>query len=107
LTLLLSREAARDYDHVVGWTAENFGARQAQAYKDLIASALREIASDPGCAGSRSREDVGPGYRTLHIARGRRRGRHLILYRRQNEDRILVVRILHESMDLPRHLTET
>jgi len=43
---------------------------------------------------------------TLHIARGGRRGRHLILFQVESSapDRIVVLRILHDSMDIARHL---
>ena len=57
--------------------------------------------------GARKRDDIAGGLMTLHVARGQRRGRHLILYRaRTTSDPpvVDVLRLLHDAMDLPRHL---
>jgi toxin ParE1/3/4 len=83
------------------WTTENFGARQASAYAALIDAALDRLKDDPFAAPSKNRDDdIGAGFRTLHVARP---GRHLLLYRVEGT-RILIVRILHDSMELSRHL---
>ncbi|NBU77128.1 MAG: type II toxin-antitoxin system RelE/ParE family toxin, partial [Planctomycetes bacterium] len=39
----------------------------------------------------------------LHVARQGRAGRHFVVFRAAGSD-IDVLRLLHESMDLPRHL---
>lgn len=97
----LSGQAARDFSKILSWTEDNFGARQAHAYDALMRSTLRRLASDPLGGASKARdEDVGAGFRTLHVARP---GRHLILYRVE-EELVLVVGILHDSMDVSRHL---
>jgi len=57
--------------------------------------------------GVRARADIAPGLYTLHISRNRRRGRHIILFRlaqEQGQPLIVVGRILHDSMDIVRHL---
>jgi toxin ParE1/3/4 len=51
-----------------------------------------------------SREEIRPNIRTLHVARHGRRGRHFIMYRAALDHVIEVVRILHDAMDLARHL---
>jgi toxin ParE1/3/4 len=46
---------------------------------------------------------------TLHVARKRRRGRHFILFRADtnpNRGLIDVLRILHDAMDLERHVPD-
>ena len=86
------------------WTTERFGARQAGVYRDTLLDALAALAGGPDVPGSRSREDLLPGLRSLHVARRRRRERHFILYRAAGDDTIEVIRILHESMDVSRHL---
>jgi toxin ParE1/3/4 len=48
-----------------------------------------------------------PGLRTLHIARRGRRGRHFLMYRVAQATTIEVVRILHDRMELTRHLPLT
>ena len=44
---------------------------------------------------------------TLHVARGGRKGRHFVLYRvnTQGPTQVIdVLRLLHDSMDLSRHI---
>lgn len=96
-------QAASDFTHILSWTEDKFGTRQAHAYGALLRSALQTLARDPLAPPSRTRDDdVGVGFRTLHLIRP---GRHLLLYRVEAE-RILIVRILHDSMELSRHLLE-
>lgn len=100
-SLIVSDDADADIDSILLWTLENFGSRQANAYNERIAATLEILTSDPFPAISKNREqDIGPGYRSLHLGR---RSRHLLLYRVEAE-RILIVRILHDSMELSRHL---
>ncbi len=57
--------------------------------------------------GSRRRDEIGEGLFTLHVSRGRRKGRHLVLYRVGDKGMsrmIEVLRLLHDSMDLVRHV---
>jgi toxin ParE1/3/4 len=100
----LSEAAERDFADILRWTAANFGLRQAQAYRETLLAAIGALADGPDVPGSRPRDDILPGLRTLHVARRRRRGRHFVLYRTSSAETIDVVRILHEAMDLPRHV---
>ncbi len=50
------------------------------------------------------------GVMALHVARGGRKGRHIVLCRvgaPANPPVIDVLRVLHDAMDLPRHVGET
>lgn len=97
----LARLAQRDYANIAEWTEENFGVRQADVYAELIDNALDRLAADPFALPSRNRDtDLGNGYRTIRIAK---QGRHILVYRIEAE-RVLIVRILHDSMELSRHL---
>ena len=97
----LGRRAQRDFTDIVAWTAERFGQRQALAYATLLRTSIAQLKADPFAFPSKARDgDVGAGLRTLHIARP---GRHLLLYRVEGEQ-VLVLRILYDSMDLARHL---
>ncbi|MGQ0532867.1 MAG: type II toxin-antitoxin system RelE/ParE family toxin [Caulobacteraceae bacterium] len=102
-TIVLGGEAERDFSHIVDWTTENFGPRQAERYANLILAAIDVIAENPLSTRSREREEIGGAYRTVHLARP---GRHFILYRMEGADTILIVRILHDSMELSRHAPE-
>jgi toxin ParE1/3/4 len=44
------------------------------------------------------------GLRTLHVARRGRRGSHFLIYRAAPKSTIEIVRILHDRMDLKRHV---
>ena len=97
----LARLAQRDYTNIAEWTAEKFGPRQSDAYAALIDKTLDHLAADPFASPSRNRDaDLGEGYRTIHLPQ---KGRHILVYRIEAE-RVLIVRILHDSMDLARHL---
>ena len=96
--------AEDDFTGILAWTADNFGQRQARIYRDTLLLAIGELARGPDVVGSQSRDEIMPGLRTLHIARHGRRGRHFLLYRAAEGRIIEIGRILHDRMDLQRHL---
>jgi toxin ParE1/3/4 len=100
----LGAVAEIDFANILKWTAENFGPRQARVYRDTIVQAIGELANGPDIAGSRVRNEILQGLRTLHVARHGRRGRHLLLYRVTADRTIEIARILHDGMDLSRHV---
>jgi toxin ParE1/3/4 len=66
--------------------------------------AIGELAGGPDPVGSKARDEIMDGIRTLHIARHGRRGRHFLMYRFAATRTIEIIRILHDSMDLQRHV---
>ncbi len=100
----LGAAAEIDFANIVGWTAETFGPRQARTHSDTLISALEELVAGPGIAGSISRDEIVRGLLSLHVGRHGRRGRHFLLYRPTEGQVIEIVRILHDSMDLQRHI---
>jgi toxin ParE1/3/4 len=100
----LGAAAELDFANILKWTAENFGPRQARTYRDTLVQAIRELAKGPDIVGSKAREEIMPGLRTLHVARHGRRGRHFLMYRVATKTTIEIVRILHDAMDFQRHL---
>lgn len=102
-TVRLSAAAAADFDAILLWTLEQFGSRQARAYAGRLAAAMARLEQGPAVPGARRREEIAPGLSTLHIGP---RGRHIILFRIGNERRraLDVLRILHDAMDLARHV---
>lgn len=107
----LSESAQRDITDVLARSEEMFGPRARERYESLIAAALRDASSDGGEFGESLRPELGPGVRTWHLARSRatspgglvKNRRHLLLYRFDGKT-MLVARVLHDSMDLPRHV---
>ena len=100
----LSALAELDFANIISWTAENFGAGQARIYRDTLVTAIGELARNPQVAGSKARDDIMPGLRTLHVARQGRRGRHLLLYRIREGHVVEIGRILHDQMELELHV---
>ncbi|MBV8839416.1 MAG: type II toxin-antitoxin system RelE/ParE family toxin [Alphaproteobacteria bacterium] len=97
----LGAAAEVDFANILKWTTENFGPRQARVYRDTLVHALGD---GPAAAGSKARDEIMAGLRTLHVARRGRRGSHFLMYRSAQDDTIEIVRILHDRMDLRRHL---
>ena len=107
-TIRLAEAAGQDYQAILRWTVENFGRAQARTYAKTLNSALQDLAQGPDVIGARLREDIGPDIHTLHVARHGRKGRHFVVFRispSPDASIIEVLRLLHDSMDLPRHLT--
>ncbi|MBM3583615.1 MAG: type II toxin-antitoxin system RelE/ParE family toxin [Alphaproteobacteria bacterium] len=101
----LSDAAATDLRDILRWTAERYGAAPARTYRTTLVSAIEGLAPGPGALGVRDRPELGPSLYTLHPARTGRRARHLILFRVHGST-IDVLRILHDAMDLPRHVPD-
>ena len=100
----LGAAAEVDFANILKWTAENFGARQSRVYRDTLVQAIGELADGPDVLGSKARDEVMAGLRTLRIARRGRRGSHFLMYRAGSSSTIEIVRILHDRTDLQRHV---
>ena len=92
---VLSPRAQADVDDIWEYTAQQWGERQAEIYISLIEEGVDEIADNPGVG--RPCDDVRPGYRRYPV------GSHVLFYRVRAAD-IVVVRILHQRIDVERHL---
>ena len=88
----LSPEAERDVAEIWLYTADNWGLDQADRYvlgiKDDLARA------DPNS----------PLVRPIDGLWRLKSGLHLCIFRRDSDSEIVVVRVLHERMDVARHL---
>lgn len=94
----LSEAARSDLIDIWAETYRQWGADQADRYLDDLESALAGLTGNPGL-----------GTDCSDLLRGARRlvtGRHLVFYE-PDSDRIFVIRILHQSMDAPRHLRQS
>ena len=102
----LGAAAELDFANILKWTTENFGARQSRVYRNTLVQAIGELAGGPDVVGSRTRDEIMPGLRTLHVAWHGRRGSHFLMYRIAPRGTIEIVRILHDRMDVQRHIAE-
>ena len=101
-----SHRAQRDLEDIITWTLDQFGRRQAEAYNRTIEKAVAALIRGPDVLGARSRDDIGPGLHTLHVARGGRRGRHFVLFSVEHDENgpfIQILRFLYDGMDLAQH----
>ena len=107
-TIRLAKAAENDFAEIVDWTTRHLGEQQALIYADHLIAAIGELDAGPSQHGVLGRDEIRKGLFTLHMARGGRKGRHFILFRVGDADvRVIdVIRILHDAMDLPRHLPE-
>lgn len=103
----LTAAAENDFEQAVRWSARQFGVNQARIYAETLTLAISALTEGPAAAGVRHREDIGKRLMSLHVARLGRKGRHFVIFRtgRRAGGRVVeVLRLLHDAMDLARHL---
>ena len=106
-TVQLTAAADEDFLEILRWTLVQFGERQAHAYSETLSTTLSDLAAGPSVPGVKPRDEIAKGIHSIHVARKGRKGRHFVLFRiagAKGSERIEVLRILHDAMDLPRHL---
>ena len=94
-----TEQADTDLFDIYIYTYETWGLPQAVKYTDGLKAAIDWLAEDPNRPGTKNRSDLRQGYRSYH------KQRHLIFYRVAGEY-VEIIRILHDSMDVPRRLAE-
>ena len=100
----LASKAEQDFFEIVQWSVVNFGQQQAVAYAETLSLAISALAEGPEVLGAKRRDEIGNGIRTLHVTRQGRKGRHFVVFRVGGASTIDVLRLLHDSMDLVRHV---
>jgi toxin ParE1/3/4 len=101
-----TRHARRDLRETLAYTLDRFGPRQAEAYAGLVDRALEALDGDHLRPGTRAREELGAGVRSVHLAifAAKRRGaRHVLFYRPEGSG-FVVLRLLHERQEPDRHV---
>ena len=93
----LTRRADGDLDGIYEYTIAKFGLRQARNYLNGLLRCFEFLAESPA-AGSRA-ERLAPGLRRYPYRS------HGVFYIPEDSG-VLVVRVLHERMDAPRHFVE-
>lgn len=86
----LTRLALEDLKSIARFTQERWGTRQRNTYLKEIDQVFRALAKNPMMG--RACDEIREGYRKLPHAS------HAIHYKEQDEDTVLVVRILHVTM---------
>ena len=92
----LSKEATEDLYNIWEYTVDTWSETQADKYYSTLVSAFKKLASNPMIQG-KSYDSVMQGLRGLHV------GKHIVFYMHHSEHGVLIIRILHESMDFAQH----
>ncbi len=95
--LKLTPLADQDFEGILDRTVEKWGVNQYLKYRGQLLDAFSSITNDPGCLGSKTRDDLFLGARLFAV------GSHYLLYY-VSDRTVNVVRILDQRMDLVRHL---
>lgn len=93
--LRISRRAENDLGDIADYTIAEFGIEQARKYRDQLQACFDSLLDNPHLG--RSAEDIAPQLRRI------RQQAHVVFYV-PTADEILIVRVLHHSMDFERHL---
>jgi toxin ParE1/3/4 len=100
--LALTDAAKADIRQILRRTREQFGPLQVPKYRSLISEARKRIKENPNLG--HHREGLPPDWRLFHISGRGRPARHFLLYiLREAEELVIVLRVLHDAMDIPRH----
>jgi toxin ParE1/3/4 len=95
LQLLITPQAELDLEEIFVYTLKTWGISQAEKYQDDLYDQMVHFTSNPDI-GSDYYGKVGT-YKKIHC------NRHLIFYRVEGQN-CIVVRVLHERMDLISHI---
>lgn len=92
----ISKKAIEDLDNIWLYTQENWSIAQADRYYNLLIAEIEYITLNPNTGKDRSR--VRAGYWSSQVKS------HLIFYRVAADLAVEIIRILHQRMDVRRHL---
>lgn len=93
--LIFTPRATADIDSIYDYTEETWGSGQAEEYTFGIRDFCKSLSA--GERRGRKIDDVRCGYQSLSYKY------HFIIYR-ETSNRITVIRILHQRMNISRHL---
>lgn len=96
--VILRQEAIDDLNDIWNYAFEQWSENQADKYYALLKFSCKEIGENP---------ELGLEYSGIRRnLLGLKTGKHIIFYHLISSDKIEVIRILHERMDLKNRLTE-
>ena len=94
----LTNKAVDDLTQIWNYTFDKWSESQADKYYHLIIDYCEEIANNP---------DLGKNYSGIMEDLFRyKAGRHIIFYRKIDENELEITRILHEQMDLKNRIKD-
>ena len=94
----LTNKAVDDLTRIWNYTIDRWSENQADKYYQMLLDNFDEVANNP---------DLGKNYSgVVENLLGIRAGRHIIFYRKMEDNEIEISRILHEQMDLKTRIKE-
>ena len=93
----LTNLAKADLKEIGRYTQERWGREQRNTYLTRLDGCFRQLAANP-LAGNEC-DDIRDGYRKFAV------GSHVVFYRRQGDDVIEIVRVLHGRRDVASQLS--
>jgi len=115
-TLRLARHAEEDIVSILASSRERFGDAARNRYEALLTVVLDGLRVNPDMAGSKARPEFGKNVRTYHLRLSRedaptpegkvQRPRHIVVYRTVGNEKTEIIRVLHDSMELRRHMAQ-
>ena len=94
--LVISERAEADLREIWRWSYDQFGEAQADRYLDELDDGLQKCGAGP--EDGKQRDAVRPGYWSKLVRK------HVVFYT-FTDDEVLIQRVLHGSMDPPRHVS--
>ena len=92
-----SNKAVEDLTSIWEYTFSEWSENQADEYYELLISACNRVLYRT-IISNRSYEEITDGLLGIRV------GHHVIFYNIMDNDDVMVIRILHERMDIKRHL---
>jgi toxin ParE1/3/4 len=89
----LTNKAVEDLTNIWEYTVDTWSERQADDYYNMLIASFQKITENPRLFGLKY-EEIAEGLR------GYRANKHIIFYRILADGDILIIRILHQRMDL-------
>lgn len=115
-TIRLTAAAYGDIVDILERSEREFGVDARRRYQHLVSVALKDVGDEPERSGSAARPELGSDVRSWHLRMSRERARtvdggvrqprHFILYTIIDDATVGVLRVLHDAMELHRHLGE-
>jgi toxin ParE1/3/4 len=81
------------------YTQRTWGGVQKRKYLNALKAAFKALGDNPALGSPR--DDISPGLRALTVEK------HLIFYRDQKGDALIIIRVLHHSMEPAWRLPQT
>lgn len=94
----ISEKANEDIENIWLYTFENWSVEQADRYYNLIMDEIEYLAAN--FESGKSVDYIRKGYRVTKVKS------HIIFYRKSKSDRIEIIRVLHQSMDIENRIDE-